>query len=179
MSEQYLNRPLPYGVLRLPSLPKHLIISSHNPFSQDTKEHLVMVHQDEFVIETRGHQDMNDITDQVRHVVVDASVNRGIAHVFNVGSTGAIGTIEYEPGLIKDLPNILDKLMPPSRSYGHEHAWHDGNTHSHLQATTLGPALTIPVRNACLVLGTWQQIFHLECDINTRRRTVVVTVMGE
>jgi secondary thiamine-phosphate synthase enzyme len=99
--------------------------------------------------------------------------------VFNVGSTGAIGAIEFEPGLVEDLPNLLDKLMPPSRHYGHEQAWHDGNGHSHLQATLLGPSLTVPVTGGKPVMGTWQQIFHLECDIKPRRRTIVVTVTGE
>ena len=99
--------------------------------------------------------------------------------VFNVGSTGAIGAIEFEPGLEQDLPEILDRLIPPSRDYGHEHAWHDGNGHSHLQATWLGPSLTVPVAEGAPVLGTWQQIFHLECDIKSRRRTIIVTVTGE
>ncbi len=73
------------------------------------------------------------------------------------------------------MPDLLDKLMPPSRNYGHEQAWHDGNGHSHLQATLLGPSLTVPVCGGKPVLGTWQQIFHLECDIKPRRRTIVVT----
>ena len=99
--------------------------------------------------------------------------------LFNVGSTAALGTIEFEPGLQEDLPDILDKLIPPSRHYGHEQAWHDGNGHSHLQATLLGPSLTVPISNGQLVLGTWQQIFHLECDVKPRRRTVVATILGE
>ena len=72
-----------------------------------------------------------------------------------------------------------DKLLPPSRDYGHEHAWHDGNGHSHLQATMLGPSLTVPIRDRKLLLGTWQQIFHLECDIKPRRRTIAITVTGD
>jgi secondary thiamine-phosphate synthase enzyme len=87
--------------------------------------------------------------------------------------------IEFEPGLQRDLPEMLDRLIPPSRSYGHEQAWHDGNGHSHLQATLLGPSLSIPVASGQPVLGTWQQIIHLECDVRPRQRTVVVTVMGE
>lgn len=99
--------------------------------------------------------------------------------MFNIGSTAAIGTIEFEPGLQRDLPEILDKLMPPSGNYGHEQAWHDGNGHSHLQATILGPSLVAPVHDASLVLGTWQQIFHLECDVKPRQRRIMVTVTGE
>ena len=74
---------------------------------------------------------------------------------------------------------MLDRLIPPSTDYGHEQAWHDGNGHSHLQATLLGPALTVPVRDGRLVLGTWQQVFLLECDVRPRERTVVLTVLGE
>ena len=83
------------------------------------------------------------------------------------------------PGLEGDLPRILDRLIPPGRDYGHENAWHDGNAHSHLQATLLGPSLTVPIRNGRLALGTWQQIVHLECDVRGRRREIVVTVLGE
>jgi hypothetical protein len=89
------------------------------------------------------------------------------------------GTIEFEPGLEGDLPEILDKLMPPSRAYGHEQAWHDGNGHSHLQATLLGPSLTVPVGGGRAMLGTWQQVFLLECDVRPRERTVVITVTGD
>ena len=138
-----------------------------------------MAYQDQFTISTSGHRDMHDITEQVARVVRDSGLKTGIVHVFNVGSTGAVGTIEFEPGLKQDLPEVLDKLIPPSRRYGHEQAWHDGNGHSHLQATWLGPDLTVPIRDGQLVLGTWQQIFHLECDIKPRQRQIIVTVTGE
>ena len=122
---------------------------------------------------------MHDLTEEVARIVIQSRVRCGLAQIFNVGSTGAVGTIEFEPGLKEDLPTMLDKLFPPSRDYGHEQAWRDGNGHSHLQATMLGPSLTVPVRDGRLVLGTWQQIFHLECDIKPRQRTIVVTVMGD
>lgn len=122
---------------------------------------------------------MHDLTNEVARAVTASRVRTGMANVFVVGSTGAIGTIEFEPGLQEDLPSILDELFPPSRNYGHEQAWHDGNGHSHLQATMLGPSLTVPIKDGKLVLGTWQQVFHLECDIKPRHRTIVVTVMGD
>lgn len=122
---------------------------------------------------------MHDLTGEVTQIVKASAIASGVVHLFVVGSTAALGTIEFEPGLQEDLPEILDRLMPPSRDYGHERAWHDGNGHSHLQATTLGPSLTVPVRDRALVLGTWQQIFLLECDVRPRRRRVVATVMGE
>ena len=138
-----------------------------------------MTYQERIEVATSGHRDLHDITDDVAGVVAASGVRTGTAHVFNVGSTGAVGTIEYEPGLRGDLPDVLDKLMPPSRHYGHEQTWHDGNGHSHLQATLLGPSLTVPVTDGRLALGTWQQIFHLECDVKPRRREIVVTVNGE
>ena len=122
---------------------------------------------------------MHDLTGEVARIVAASGVRTGLVHVFNVGSTAALGTIEFEPGLQRDLPELLDRLIPPSKAYGHEQAWHDGNGHSHLQATLLGPDLTVPIGGGRLLLGTWQQIFHLECDVRPRERTVVVTVMGE
>ena len=138
-----------------------------------------MTYQQDISVITKGHGDMHDLTEQVADVVTTSKVRTGTVHVFNVGSTASIGAIEFEPGLEKDLPAILDKLIPPSRNYGHEQAWHDGNGHSHLQATLLGFSITVPVANGKVVLGTWQQIFHLECDVRGRNRQIVVTVVGE
>ena len=138
-----------------------------------------MIYQREIQLQTSQHGQMHDLTNEVAQIVGESKVRSGLVNIFNVGSTGAIGTIEFEPGLHQDLPAMLDKLMPPSRDYGHERAWHDGNGHSHLQATMLGPTLTVPVKNGKLVLGTWQQVFHLECDIKPRRRTIAITVMGD
>jgi secondary thiamine-phosphate synthase enzyme len=138
-----------------------------------------MIYQREIQLQTSQHGQMHDLTDEIAQVVGESRVRSGLVNIFNVGSTGAIGTIEFEPGLQQDLPAMLDKLMPPSRDYGHERAWHDGNGHSHLQATLLGPSLTMPVKDGKLVLGTWQQVFHLECDIKPRRRTIAITVMGD
>jgi len=137
-----------------------------------------MVFQERFTVSTSGHGDMHDLTERVAAAVTRSKTGTGVAHVFVVGSTAAVGTIEFEPGLRQDLPETLDRLMPPSRDYGHERAWHDGNGHSHLQATTLGPGLTVPVGEGKLLLGTWQQVFLLECDTRPRERTLVVTVLG-
>ena len=138
-----------------------------------------MVHQQELSVHTKGNGDMHDLTSDVVRIVGASKIRQGTVNVFNVGSTAAVGTIEFEPGLERDLPEMLNRLIPPSRSYGHEQAWHDGNGHSHLQATLLGPSLTVPVAAGKPVLGTWQQIFHLECDVRGRNRTVVVTVVGD
>ena len=128
---------------------------------------------------TSGHRDMHDLTGELQQIVEQSGIQRGIACLCNVGSTAALGTIEFEPGLEEDLPELLDRLIPPSREYGHERAWHDGNGHSHLQATLLGPSLTVPIEQNRLVLGTWQQVFLLECDVRSRQRSVAVTVIGE
>lgn len=138
-----------------------------------------MVHQDEISVSTAGNGDLHDLTEGVAAIVEDSRIKRGTAHVFVVGSTAAVGSLEFEPGLRRDLPEALNRLIPASRSYGHEQTWHDGNGHSHLQATILGPELTIPVRDARPLLGTWQQVVLVECDIRARHRRVVVTVQGE
>lgn len=137
-----------------------------------------MVTQEEIRLQTSGHGDMHDLTESVARIVQASGIAVGFVNVFNLGSTGVIGAIEFEPGLREDLPAMLDRLIPPSRDYGHERAWHDGNGHSHLQATTLGPSLTLPIQDGRLRLGTWQQVFHLECDNKPRERTIVVTVYG-
>ncbi len=138
-----------------------------------------MVYRDEIEFETSGHGDMHEITNRVEAIAARSGFQTGTVHIFNVGSTGIVGTIEYEPGLERDLPDMLDRLVPPSLDYGHERAWNDGNGHSHLQASLMGPEITIPLTAGRLLLGTWQQIFHLEADIKPRSRPIVVTVMGE
>ena len=138
-----------------------------------------MIYQREIQLHTSSHGQMHDLTGEVARIVGESGMRCGLVNIFNVGSTGAIGTVEFEPGLQEDLPAMLDKLFPPSRDYGHERAWHDGNGHSHLQATMLGPSLTVPVKDGKLVLGTWQQIFHLECDIKPRGRAIMITANGE
>ena len=138
-----------------------------------------MTYQQQISLSTKSHGDVHDLTEQVAAIASSSGIKTGLVHVFNVGSTAALGTIEFEPGLQRDLPAILDKLIPPSGNYGHEQTWRDGNGHSHLQATLLGPSLTVPIAEGKLVLGTWQQVFHLECDVRGRQRTIVVTVVGD
>ena len=138
-----------------------------------------MIHQAEITLATSHHGEMHNITERVAAIARTSGINAGLINIFVVGSTAAVGTIEFEPGLEANLPDVLDRLLPPSRDYGHEQAWHDGNGHSHLQATLQGPSLTVPIAHGAPVLGAWQQIFLLECDIKPRRRQVIVTVMGE
>ncbi len=138
-----------------------------------------MIYQQTIILPTKEHGEMHDITDSINQIVQQSGIKTGTAHIFNVGSTASIGTIEYEPGLKSDLPSALDRLIPPNLAYGHEETWHDGNGHSHLQASMLGPDITVPITAAKLVLGTWQQIFHLECDVKSHTRKIIVTLTGE
>lgn len=138
-----------------------------------------MAFQRTFQVETTGNGHVQDVTASVASIVNAAAVGTGIAHVFNVGSTAAIALIEFEPGLQRDLPETLNRLVPPSREYGHEQTWHDGNGHSHLQATWLGQSEAVPITDGKLALGTWQQIVHVECDVRARSRRIVVTVVGD
>lgn len=138
-----------------------------------------MIFQREIKIFTRAHGEMHDVTNDIRLIITESKITTGIVNVSVVGSTAAVSTIEFEPGLERDLPEVLDRLIPPSRSYGHEQAWHDGNGHSHLQATLIGSSLTLPVSEGQLIVGTWQQVFLIELDVKPRQREVVVTVYGE
>ena len=174
-AEEALSRWPPVLV---PPMAGPLVTAKYRP-ATPFRLQLAVVHQEQIPLSTKGHGDMHDLTEQIAAVVAASNIRTGTARVFNVGSTAALGAIEFEPGLERDLPAILDRLVPPSRDYGHEQAWHDGNGHSHLQATLVGPSLTVPISNGQLVLGTWQQIFHLECDVRGRKRVVVVTLTGE
>jgi secondary thiamine-phosphate synthase enzyme len=137
-----------------------------------------MVIQKQLLQRTKGHGDMHDLTAGLNHLIEISGLQTGIAHVFAIGSTAAVGTIEFEPGLRADLPELLDGLIPPAAGEGHEQTWHDGNGHSHLQATLLGPSLSVPISGGRLALGTWQQIFLLECDNRPRDRTIILTAIG-
>ncbi len=137
------------------------------------------VFQEEVHVKTKGEGDILDITELVEKVVRRSGVKNGVAHVFVIGSTAAISTMEYEPGLKQDLPEALERIAPKNAEYRHHLRWGDYNGHSHVRATILGPSLEVPVRDGGLVLGTWQQIILIELDVRARERSFVVTVMGE
>lgn len=136
-----------------------------------------MMHRDKITFETSHEMDIVDITKDVEKVLTDSAILEGIINLFCTGSTGAITTIEYEPGLVRDFPRSLDFIAPKNMQYDHDERWHDGNGRSHIKASLVGPELNIPVENGKLVLGTWQQIVFIECDTRPRDRTVVVTIM--
>ena len=139
-----------------------------------------MVKTHELNIKTNGNCEVVNITDQVAAAVAKSGMADGTVTVFNVGSTAGITTTEFEPGLVNyDLKTAFEKLAPQNARYEHEETWHDDNGHSHVRASLLGPSLTVPVVAGRLTLGTWQQIFHLECDVKSRTRKIVVTVRGD
>ena|SRR2546425_13344746 len=130
-------------------------------------------------VRTRREGEILDLTEQIQEVINKGKPGDGVAFVFVPGSTGAITTIEYEPGLAIDFPDALARLVPGNMPYEHEKRWHDGNGHSHVKAALLGPDLVVPFKDRKLLLGTWQQIVFVELDVRPRDRTVIVQLIGE
>lgn len=138
-----------------------------------------MVYSGRFTVTTRGNDDICDITGLVEQAILESGVVNGIATVFVVGSTAAITTIEYEPGLAQDMKAALERVAPRDAYYAHEARWHDDNGHSHIRASLLGPSLTVPVVNGRMTLGAWQQIVLIDFDTRPRSRTIHVQILGE
>src|SRR3989442_7913049 len=130
-------------------------------------------------VRTRREGEMLDIAELVQDLITRGKPSDGVAFVFMPSSTGAITTIEYEPGLTVDFLGALARLVPKNMSYEHEKRWHDGNGHSHVKASLLGPDLAVPFKDRKLLLGTWQQIAFVELDVRSRDRTVIVQLIGE
>jgi len=130
------------------------------------------------ILSSKGENDIIDITNNVEKILRESKLKNGIITLFVVGSTAAITTIEYEPGLEQDFPNMLEKIAPKGIEYQHDNTWHDGNGHSHLKASLIGPSLTIPFINGQTSLGTWQQIVFVEMDTRSRERKIVVQIIG-
>ncbi len=137
------------------------------------------VFNDNIQLNTRGNADIIDITGDVKSVLHKSEIVNGLVCVFVPGSTGAITTIEFEPGVLDDLKNFLEEIIPSNREYLHDRAWGDGNGHSHLRAALIGPSFTVPVMDSTMQLGTWQQIVFLDFDNKTRNRKLVVQILGE
>ncbi|HTY91203.1 MAG TPA: secondary thiamine-phosphate synthase enzyme YjbQ [Methanocella sp.] len=129
--------------------------------------------------QTKGRDDMIDITSGVQDMLYASGLKDGIVTVFVPGSTASITTIEYEPGLLRDFPRAMEKLAPREAHYDHDARWGDGNGHSHVRASTIGPGLVVPFQNGRLMLGTWQQIVFVDFDNRPRARNVIVQAMGE
>ncbi len=123
--------------------------------------------------------EVRDITNDVQEAIKSSGLCAGVVAIFVPGATGAVTTIEYEDGLVKDLGEALERLFPQSINYAHNQKWHDGNGHSHIRAALIGPSLSVPFLNQTLSLGTWQQIVFLELDNRDRRRRIILQIMGE
>ena len=131
----------------------------------------------EIEVELGGFGDMADITGEVESFVKESGVESGAVLVFSIGSTGAVTTIEYEPGLKKDLPRIMEKIAPYGENYEHHKTWGDDNGSGHVKASIIGPSVVIPFHNRKLILGTWQQVVIINFDTRRRRRRVLLQIL--
>ena len=138
-----------------------------------------MVESKRVRIKTNGNCDIIDITGRVAAGIEDSAVNNGIVTIFAVGSTAGVSTIECESGLLSDFKIMWDRLAPAHIGYDHDRAWGDGNGHSHVRASILGPSLTVPFSNKGMMLGPWQQIVYVDFDNRPRSRDIVLQIMGE
>ena len=138
-----------------------------------------MVKTFEIQIETSGPGNIIDITSKIQDAIHKSGLSSGTITAFVPGSTGGITTIEYEPGLLKELPELMEKLVPSDRPYEHDNTWHDGNGFSHLRSALVGPDITVPFAGGKLLLGTWQQVVFLEFDNRPRRRNLILQIIGE
>ncbi len=138
-----------------------------------------MIHSETISLRTKGFSDVLDITPQVAAALDRSQIKNGLVTIFCPGSTGAITTIEYESGVLKDLQKAIETLVPSHLPYEHDRRWGDGNGFSHVRAALLKPSLTIPVINGELTLGTWQQIVFIDFDNRSRERKLKVQILGE
>ena len=138
-----------------------------------------MIETKSIVFNTEAEMDAVDVTKDVADLLADLPVTNGIVTVFCPGSTGALTTMEFEPGLVKDMQELFEKLAPRDHYYHHEERWHDNNGHSHVRASLIGASVTIPFREKRLMLGTWQQIVFYDFDVRARERELIVQIMGE
>jgi secondary thiamine-phosphate synthase enzyme len=134
---------------------------------------------DKITLSTRGHTDIIDITADAQGLVRKHGLSEGTLTLFVPGSTGGLSTVEYEPGLLRDLPEVFEELAPANRRYHHDDTWQDGNGHAHVRATLIGPSLVVPFTGGELTLGTWQQIIFIDFDNKNRRRQIIAQLMGE
>ncbi len=137
------------------------------------------VHTSSLEFSTPGDSEIVDITEQLQEKLRDSMMREGMLTVFVPGSTGGVITLEYEPGLVRDLKEAFERIAPRDRTYHHDRTWGDGNGHSHVRASLVGPSLTVPFREGRLTLGTWQQVAFVDVDNRPRRRGLIVQIMGE
>jgi secondary thiamine-phosphate synthase enzyme len=139
----------------------------------------MVTYEETFSFQTEGDGTIVDLTGRLEDALSESGVTTGQIVLFVPGSTGAVTTVEYEPGLIRDLPEFFERIVPSGKIYHHDATWGDGNGFSHLRASLVGPSLAIPVSRGSMTLGTWQQVVFLEFDNRKRKRTVRVNIIGE
>lgn len=128
---------------------------------------------------THGNAEALNITPHLFEALEDTELKNGVLTVFVQGATGALTTVEFEPGLIQDLEELWERIIPSSKKYNHDLAWGDGNGHSHIRASLLGPSLSIPFSTGEFTLGTWQQVVFIDFDNRSRSRKLVLQFVGE
>ena len=128
---------------------------------------------------THGNAETFNITPRLFEALEDTELKNGVLTVFVPGATGALTTVEFEPGLIQDLKELWEQIIPSSKAYNHNRAWGDGNGHSHIRASLLGPSLSIPFSTGVFTLGTWQQVVFIDFDNRSRSRKLVLQFIGE
>lgn len=138
-----------------------------------------MTFSETFSLSTAGFTDIVDISDKVIAVLERSGIENGLVTVFCPGSTGAVTTIEYEAGVLRDLRDAIERIVPSGIAYEHDRRWGDGNGFSHVRAALMKPSLTIPLIKGSLTLGTWQQIVFIDFDNRGRQRDIIVHVTGE
>ena len=132
-----------------------------------------------YSIKTQGHDQIIDITDRVIRFVEESGVQSGQVTIFTPGAIASVTTIEYEPGLLQDIPALLDELIPIKKNWAHNQTWGDGNGGSHIRATLIGPSMSVPVIDGEMTLGTWQQIIVIDHDVKSRNRQIVLQIIGQ
>jgi secondary thiamine-phosphate synthase enzyme len=140
---------------------------------------MIKITTEHLPLQTKGMNDIIDITPQVRELLGKLGYTEGQVTIFVPGSTGGLTTVEYEPGLLRDIPEFLNTIIPMEKQYHHDKTWHDGNGYAHLRATLIKPSLTVPFISGNLTLGTWQQIIFIDFDNRPRQRNLVVQYIGQ
>jgi secondary thiamine-phosphate synthase enzyme len=156
---------------------KKILIFGHiRDFTYQKKMKIITEH---IHVSTKGGSSLTDLTERIASVLAESGMKEGQALVFAPGATAGVTTIEFEPGLMRDFPDALERIAPADFPYQHDNTWGDGNGHGHVRASMIGPSLTVPFQSGRLLLGTWQQIVLVDCDNRPRKRDVVVQLTGE
>lgn len=138
-----------------------------------------MVITKRLIFDTKGDTDIINLSPMIEEEISQIEISNGMISIFEPGATGAVTTIEYESGLVEDFKDFMNRLIPKEKTYNHDRQWGDGNGHSHLKASLLGPGLSVPIANGKMQLGTWQQVVFVDFDNRPRHRALLLTIIGE